>query len=79
MLPHLQIVKDAMQEGPEKPHLIYVVYSSRLDRDRLVKPSKIYDVAEHVVRNAPCNVVIVKETMAEMLKRTEKRKKLWGV
>jgi hypothetical protein len=77
MLAHRQLIHDA-QQGPDKPHSIYVGYNFRHDRDRLVEPSKLHDVAEYVVEHAPCNVVVVKETEAEMKSRVRSRKQRWG-
>ncbi|CAK0826922.1 unnamed protein product, partial [Prorocentrum cordatum] len=77
--PHVQIVRDAetgVGEQPQPPHTIYIGYTGRTDRDRLVDPSKMYDVAEYIVRRAPCNVVIVKESQQAMRSRIHGRRHL---
>jgi len=71
--PHLRLVLDATT-STRRPNSIYVGYNRRRDRNRLVDPHKLYDVAEFVVRNAPCNVVVVKETQTEMVQRVRSRK-----
>mmetsp|Transcript_79281 Transcript_79281/g.199200 ORF Transcript_79281/g.199200 Transcript_79281/m.199200 type:complete len:556 (+) Transcript_79281:2-1669(+) len=71
--PHLRLVMDATTNF-KRPGSIYVGYNRRRDRNRLVDPHKLYDVAEFVVRNAPCNVVVVKETQDEMAERIKKRR-----
>jgi len=77
--PHHLLVHDAASGdlGP-RPHSIYVGYNRRRDRDRLVEPDKLYDVAEYIVRHAPCNVVVVKETQEEMKKRLRRRKQIFN-
>lgn len=82
--PHRFLVQDAKaqdkgrevsSDGSVGPNTLYVGYSQRRDRNLLVEPGKLYDVVEYVVRNAPCNVVVVKETQEEMAERIRKRKK----
>jgi len=70
--PHRSLVVDAKM-ADARPHTIYVGYNRRRDRDRLVDPHKLYDVAEYIVRNAPCNVVVVKESQEEMRLRIKSR------
>jgi len=75
--PHLALVRDATRGVlQERPSTVYVGYNRRQDRNRLVEPGKLYDVAEYIVKHAPCNVVIIKETQEEMLARIRERKKL---
>uniref|UniRef100_A0A7S2Q332 Fido domain-containing protein n=1 Tax=Zooxanthella nutricula TaxID=1333877 RepID=A0A7S2Q332_9DINO len=71
--PHLMLCMDATTSA-RRPTSIYVGYNRRRDRNRLVDPHKLYDVAEFVVRNAPCNVVVVKETQEEMAERVRQRR-----
>jgi len=75
--PHLRLVMDATTSY-KRPGSIYVGYNRRRDRTRLVDPHKLYDVAEFVVRNAPCNVVVVKETQEEMAARVKSRRAAEG-
>jgi len=72
--PHIAIVMDVQTSLP-RPSLIYVGYNQRRDRKRLVDPHKLYDVAEFVVKNAPCNVVVVKETQEEFARKLRHRKR----
>eukprot|EP00928_Gymnodinium_smaydae_P036648 TRINITY_DN25591_c0_g1_i1.p2 TRINITY_DN25591_c0_g1~~TRINITY_DN25591_c0_g1_i1.p2 ORF type:complete len:1096 (-),score=225.79 TRINITY_DN25591_c0_g1_i1:69-3356(-) len=60
--PHSALVADAARSRADvpRPHVIYVGYSPRRDRSRLVGPQKLHDVAEHIVQGSPCNVVLVK-------------------
>eukprot|EP00746_Dinoflagellata_sp_MGD_P024917 gnl/MRDRNA2_/MRDRNA2_158552_c0_seq1.p1 gnl/MRDRNA2_/MRDRNA2_158552_c0~~gnl/MRDRNA2_/MRDRNA2_158552_c0_seq1.p1 ORF type:complete len:231 (-),score=38.30 gnl/MRDRNA2_/MRDRNA2_158552_c0_seq1:366-965(-) len=60
--PHQTLVEDASRLE-EKPHTIYLGYNNHVKAVRTVEgsPLKLYDMAEHVVLNAPCNVVVVKE------------------
>jgi len=64
MEPHRSFVLDAARGVPEQgipaAESVYVGHSRRKDRSRLVEPNKLYDVAEYIVQNTPCNVVIVK-------------------
>jgi len=77
--PHHRIVRDAAEGVPgadasvARPHTIYVGYNRRRDRNRLVEPHKLYDVAEYIVRHAPCNVVVVKESQEAMALRLRTR------
>lgn len=63
--PHRALVRDAamgvMHSGIPKPLTVYVGYSRRADRTRLVDPNKLHDVAEYIVRHTPCNVVVIKD------------------
>lgn len=52
-----------------KPQTIYVGYNRRRDRTNLVDPQKLHDVADYIVRHAPCNVVVVKESQEAMAAR----------
>lgn len=61
LTPHRQMIADVEASPPGVPEVIYVAYSRRnRDRDRLVEPNKLHYVAEHVLWNAPCNVVLVR-------------------
>jgi len=74
--PHHSLVRDAAAD-PDSPHTIYVGYSRRQGRDRILpSPQKLYDVAEYIVHHAACNVVIVKETLDEMKRRVEMKRRL---
>uniref|UniRef100_A0A7S2BGZ5 UspA domain-containing protein n=1 Tax=Alexandrium andersonii TaxID=327968 RepID=A0A7S2BGZ5_9DINO len=77
--PHHMIVQDATACLDMRPNSLYVGYNSRQDRNRLVEPGKLYDVAEYIVRHAPCNVVVVKETQEEMAERLRARKKQFNM
>eukprot|EP00747_Dinoflagellata_sp_TGD_P108858 gnl/TRDRNA2_/TRDRNA2_170544_c1_seq1.p1 gnl/TRDRNA2_/TRDRNA2_170544_c1~~gnl/TRDRNA2_/TRDRNA2_170544_c1_seq1.p1 ORF type:complete len:534 (-),score=88.33 gnl/TRDRNA2_/TRDRNA2_170544_c1_seq1:160-1761(-) len=61
--PHEALVGDA-RRSDRRPNTIYVGYNRRRDRDRLVDPHKMYDVAEYIVHNAPCSVAIIKDLEA---------------
>jgi len=73
--PHKRLVLDA-KTSAQRPDSIYVGYNRRRDVNRLVDPDKLYDVAGFVVRNAPCNVVVIKETQTEMVERVKNRKEI---
>lgn len=77
--PHHVIVQDARDCAGMRPHTLYVGYNRRRDRNLLVEPGKLYDVAEYIVRHAPCNVVVVKETQEEMAARLRDRKKQFNI
>eukprot|EP00971_Amphidinium_carterae_P292575 5808356-Amphidinium_carterae.1 len=53
--PHHMLVRDA-KAMVAPPQSIYVGYTARRGRDRLVAPQKLYDVAEYIAKRAPCNV-----------------------
>ncbi|CAL1149092.1 unnamed protein product [Cladocopium goreaui] len=73
--PHKQLVGDAIAGvgDPQilRPHTIYVGYNERRHRTKLVDPHKQYDVAEYIVRNSPCNVVVVKDIEPEASPETD--------
>eukprot|EP00927_Polykrikos_kofoidii_P020138 TRINITY_DN19490_c0_g1_i1.p1 TRINITY_DN19490_c0_g1~~TRINITY_DN19490_c0_g1_i1.p1 ORF type:complete len:1036 (+),score=146.35 TRINITY_DN19490_c0_g1_i1:106-3213(+) len=63
MTPGDAFIADASCPGEDydKPTSIYVGYTNRQGRNKLVEPHKTFDFAEFIVRNAPCTVVIVKD------------------